>query len=233
MPVIEGLTLSLSPGKITTILGASGCGKTTLLKLLAGLESPDSGSIQANIRYPGESIGYLQQSERLLPWRTVLENVALGLELLGEEKSQAQNRSRALLEEVGMLDFVSLYPSKLSGGMTQRVLLARTLITNPLLLLLDEPLGQLDIVARKALARTIRNYVHKKSATALLVTHSVEEAVYISDVVLTLSRRPSQIIERFSISNDSTTRKEGTLDRLSSFQVILEGLQRALGASGD
>ncbi len=232
LAVIDGLTLSLSQGKITTILGASGCGKTTLLKMLAGLELPDGGSVHSNITRPGRAIGYLQQSERLLPWRTVLENVALGLELIGEDKKQAQIKSRALLDEVGMLDFSSVYPSQLSGGMTQRVLLARTLITEPSLLLLDEPLGQLDLVARKELARTIRNYVHEHAAAALLVTHSVEEAVFISDVVFTLSRRPSKIVERFNLVSGADAKADGSLDRQSSFDFILQALLRALGASG-
>jgi len=232
LAVLDGLTLSLSRGKITTILGASGCGKTTLLKLLAGLESPDGGSIHSELTRPGRDIGYLQQSERLLPWRSVLENVALGLELIGEDKEQALIKSRALLEKVGMLDFSSVYPSQLSGGMTQRVLLARTLITEPSLLLLDEPLGQLDLVARKELASTIRNYVHEHAAAALLVTHSVEEAVFISDVVFTLSRRPSKIVERFNLGSDEDAKTTGSLDRQSSFEFILQALLKALGANG-
>lgn len=232
LPVLDGLTLSLSRGKITTVLGASGCGKTTLLKLLAGLKSPDGGSINSKLTRPGRDIGYLQQSERLLPWRSVLENVALGLELTGEDKAKALIKSRALLEEVGMLDFSSVYPSQLSGGMTQRVLLARTLITEPLLLLLDEPLGQLDIVARKELASTIRDYVHEHAAAALLVTHSVEEAVFISDVVFTLSRRPSKIVERFNLGSEEDAKTTGTLDRQASFEFILQALLRALSANG-
>jgi len=224
--VLEELTLSLSEGKITTILGASGCGKTTLLKIIAGLELQDAGTISSHFSRPGRAIGYLQQSEKLLPWRTVLENVALGLELLGETKRHSQSKASSLLNSVGMLDFSSVFPSQLSGGMIQRVLLARTLVTEPSLLLLDEPLGQLDLLARKELAKTVRNYVQERNATALLVTHSVEEAVFISDVVFTLSRRPSRIVERFKINDGNMP---CSLERESSFEVVLQGLLRALG----
>ncbi|MCB0319200.1 MAG: ATP-binding cassette domain-containing protein, partial [Bdellovibrionales bacterium] len=201
LDVLKNISFDLYSQTVTSILGASGCGKTTLLRMLSGLENCDSGDINSKFFRPGSSIGYLQQSEKLLPWRTVLDNVTLGLELLGIEKKIAEKKALGLLDRVGMKEFASSFTSQISGGMTQRTLLARTLITEPKLLLLDEPLGQLDIVARRDLAKIIREYAQEKSAAVLLMTHSVEEAVFISDIVFTLSRRPAMIVERFEISN--------------------------------
>lgn len=229
--VLRDVSFDVPRGKIVSILGASGCGKTTLLKILAGLDRTGGEAVQSPIARPGPQVGYLQQSERLLPWRTVLDNVALGLEMTGSGKSEARVAARKVLVDVGMADYEARYPSELSGGMTQRVLIARTFITRPSILLLDEPLGQLDIVARKALAKNIRDYVQQTAAAALLVTHSVEEAVFISDIVLTLSRRPARIVDRFILGGSSTQPDLVTIDRDSSFEVVLGALLKTLQPS--
>jgi ABC-type nitrate/sulfonate/bicarbonate transport system ATPase subunit len=231
--VIEGLSFTLGPGTITSLLGASGCGKTTLLRIIAGLDSPDKGDVISTLQLPGSKLGYVQQGERLLPWRTILENVALATELLGMSKKESESLARQELEDVGLSDVASRYPAQISGGMTQRALLARAFITKPLLLLLDEPLGQLDIIARKDLAAIIQRYVQSVGAAALLVTHSVEEAVSISDTILTLTRRPSSVSERFILTGRSILPGERTLNPDTAYDVVERALLRALGQKGD
>jgi len=227
LPIIENISFELPQNKIVGILGASGCGKTTLLKIVAGLDRPSSGEILSELKRPGPKIGFLQQGERLLPWRTVIDNVALGLELCGETSEAARVLARQILRTVEMDAYQYHFPAQLSGGMTQRVLLARTLITKPTLLLLDEPLGQLDIIGRKSLAMIIRNYIDEHQATALLVTYSVEEAVFISDYILTLSRRPAKIIKRFNLTDQSVDGFD-QIRRASSYELVLNALLLAL-----
>lgn len=217
LSVLEDLSFNLPAGKIVSILGASGCGKSTLLKIVAGIIAPDSGQVLTQLDRPGPELGFLQQGERPLPWRSVRDNILLGLELIGG----IPNNIDLLIERVGLADFASALPSQLSGGMIQRMLVARTLATEPKLLLLDEPLGQLDIVGRRDMARVIRDYVTEKCASGLLVTHSVEEAVFMSDVVITLSRRPSRIVNKFEIDQN----------RERSFDLVLKSLLGAI--SGD
>lgn len=227
-PVLEGLSFSLAAGTITSLLGASGCGKTTLLEIVAGLHTPERGNITADLELPGPRLGYIRQGERLLPWRTLLGNVSLPLELIGTSKREARQQARAALIEIGLGDFSDKYPDQISGGMTQRALLSRAFITKPSLLLLDEPLSQLDLVARKELATIIRRYVSAHHATALLVTHSVEEAVFISDTVLTLTRRPARISEQFHLKPAPTIESPNTLLSDNAYERVQSGLLRAL-----
>ncbi len=231
-PVLEGLTFSLSAGTITSLLGASGCGKTTLLKIVAGLDRPDRGEVVSNIELPGPKLGYIQQGERLLPWRSLLGNVALALELIGVSKQEAEGAAHQAVADVGLHDFAQCYPEQISGGMTQRVLLARAFITKPSLLLLDEPLGQLDLIARKELATIIRRYVTTHQAAALLVTHSVEETVFISDTVLTLTRRPARVCDRFSLTTLAARDNSVTINPESAYEVVHRSLLNALEQPG-
>jgi ABC-type nitrate/sulfonate/bicarbonate transport system ATPase subunit len=178
-------------------------------------------------------LGYVQQGERLLPWRTILGNVALALELLGTSKREAESLALEALKNVGLSDVALRYPAQISGGMTQRALMARAFITNPTLLLLDEPLGQLDIIARQELAAIIQGYVRSRGAAALLVTHSVEEAVSISDTILTLTRRPSTISERFVLTENAAKSGEEVVDPETSYEVVERALLRALKDRGN
>ena len=228
LPVLEAISFIVPKGAIVSLLGASGCGKSTLLRLLAGLESPDLGEISSNIQRPGKEVGFLQQGERLLPWCNATDNAALGLNLISGKQRAHQLQARSILAQVGLQDFSEHYPRQLSGGMAQRVLLARTLATKPRLLLLDEPLGQLDIVGRKQLATILQSYVKRQQAAAVLVTHSVEEAVFISDLVVTLSRRPATIADCFVLSPGITMPNARFLDRENSFEPVLNSLLRAL-----
>ncbi|MFN4896581.1 MAG: ABC transporter ATP-binding protein [Pseudomonadota bacterium] len=231
-PVLDGITFALSAGTITSLLGASGCGKTTLLRLIAGLDRPEHGDIVSSVELPGPKLGYIQQAERLLPWRTLVGNVALALELLGSPKREAQELAQQALADVGLSEYALRYPNEISGGMTQRVLLARAFITKPQLLLLDEPLGQLDLLARKELASIIRHYVSTNQAAALLVTHSVEEAVFISDTVLTLTRRPARVCERFSVTPLGLGAGAVQLHADSAYETVQRGLLGALERGG-
>lgn len=231
--VIEGISFNLASGTITSLLGASGCGKTTLLRIIAGLDAPDKGEVVSTLERPGPTLGYVQQGERLLPWRTILGNVALALELLGTSKREAESLALEALKNVGLSDVALRYPAQISGGMTQRALMARAFITNPTLLLLDEPLGQLDIIARQELAAIIQGYVRSRGAAALLVTHSVEEAVSISDTILTLTRRPSTISERFVLTENAAKSGEEVVDPETSYEVVERALLRALKDRGN
>lgn len=230
--VLQGMSFKLQAGTVTSLLGASGCGKTSLLRILAGLDTSDSGEVQGDMTRPGPRIGFVQQGERLLPWRSLVQNIGLGLELLGKSKATGEQAALGALEQVGLKDFATKYPANISGGMTQRVLLARAFLTQPMLLLLDEPLGQLDIVARKQLAEIIRRYVRSSGAAALLVTHSVEEAVFISDVVLTITPRPARVFERFDLVEDEGMAVSGVLSRRECFSVIQRSLLSTLGENG-
>lgn len=199
--VIKDVSLGLDSGEVVCLLGASGCGKTTLLRMLAGLEMPDAGVIQSGIKRPGEKLGYMIQADGLLPWRTVCGNVSLGPELLGQDTKEAGRAAEILLREVGLEPFSGSYPHQISGGMRQRALLARMLATQPEVLLLDEPMSNLDIVARQEMAAIIKKYVRDRAAAALVVTHSVEEACFLADRILLITQSPAVIHEEMTGGN--------------------------------
>lgn len=227
--VLEDVTFSLSTGEVTCLLGASGSGKTTLLRILAGLDPACGGCVETDIKRPGQRLGYLSQNDRLLPWRSVQENVALGLELLGEKGQPALQAATDLIKAVGLDAFATSKPSALSGGMEQRALLARTLSTSPILLLMDEPMSNLDVLARQELALLIRQYVRKNDATALVVTHSVEEACFLGDRILLLTRSPAHIFREIKLSDEIA--KEGCINRKCALDAVMKELLLALGAA--
>jgi NitT/TauT family transport system ATP-binding protein len=196
VPVIGDLSLSLNKGEIVSIVGPSGCGKTTLLNTLCGLLAPDSGHIRwygQEIAGQPQNVGYMLQKDLLLPWRTALNNVMLGLEIRGTAASEALSRSRAMLDQLGLHGFADHYPSTLSGGMRQRVALARTLVNEPSVLLLDEPFASLDFQNKLLIENDTAKLVRQGGRSLLLITHDIEEAVSLADRVIVLSKRPTRV----------------------------------------
>lgn len=200
--VIKKLTLTLHAGEIVSIVGPSGCGKSTLLNVISGIIPPTSGSV----RWYGEPLsgvpahsGYMLQKDLLLPWRTVLGNAVLGLEIKGASKQEGEERAYRLLKRLGLSGSEHVYPYRLSGGMRQRAALARTLVTDPQVMLLDEPFAALDFQSKLLIENDCAALVREENRSALLITHDVEEAVSMSDRVLVLSQRPTEVIRTYEI----------------------------------
>jgi NitT/TauT family transport system ATP-binding protein len=203
VPVIGDLSLTLREGEIVSIVGPSGCGKTTLLNTLCGLLSPDSGRVRWHGREVAgqpQNVGYMLQKDLLLPWRTALGNAMLGLEIRGVAASEAEDRSRAMLDQLGLHGFADHYPSTLSGGMRQRVALARTLVHEPDVLLLDEPFAALDFQSKLLIENDTAGLVRQGRRSLLLITHDIEEAVSLADRVIVLSKRPTRIKAVYEIA---------------------------------
>ncbi len=200
LKIIDDISFRVEKGEFVAVLGPSGCGKTTLIRILAGLIPHDNG----DARIASKNTGVMFQEPRLLPWRTVTENVSLGLEL--QDKMIEKGKIEKVLEMVELQDFKDYYPSELSGGMKQRVALARTLIIDPEILLMDEPLSALDAITRKRLQDKILEISRKKKLTILFVTHSIEESIYLGDRIIVFSQRPTKI--KGVIKNDGRRVKE-------------------------
>ena len=195
LPVLDDVNLLVEPGEFVALLGPSGCGKSTLLRLVAGLDQPRAGSLReddARIKGPHPSRVVVFQDPTLFPWRSVWDNVALGLEAQGILGSQRQ-RVDAALDLVGLSNFRNAYPHQLSGGMAQRVALARALVNDPKVLILDEPLGKLDSLTRITMQAELVSLWQRQGFTTLLVTHDVEEALFLANRVVVLSERPARI----------------------------------------
>jgi NitT/TauT family transport system ATP-binding protein len=198
---LRSIDLDVPRGKLTTLLGPSGCGKTTLLKIIAGLIEADAGEVRVDGRVvhgPGPERAFVFQDFALLPWATVLRNAAFGLELRGMPRIERETIARHYIAEVGLSGFEEKYPHQLSGGMRQRVGLARALAVDAEVLLLDEPFSAVDEQTRRKFQEDLLRLRATQNKTFLFVTHSIEEAVYVSDRIVLLSPRPgriSQIIE--------------------------------------
>jgi NitT/TauT family transport system ATP-binding protein len=195
LPVLDNVSFAVKPGEFVALLGPSGCGKSTLLRLVAGLEPPRSGTLRedgAPITGPFPSRVVVFQDPTLFPWRSVWDNVALGLEAQGILKSQ-RHRVDAAIDLVGLSGFRKAYPHQLSGGMAQRVALARALVNDPRILVLDEPLGKLDSLTRITMQAELASLWQQNGFTTLLVTHDVEEAVFLANRVIVFSERPARI----------------------------------------
>ncbi|TBW39484.1 ABC transporter ATP-binding protein [Siculibacillus lacustris] len=210
LPVLDAIDLSLAPGEFVALLGPSGCGKSTLLRLAAGLERPTVGEIRADavpIEGPDPTRLLVFQDPTLFPWRTVWKNVATGLEARGLLATH-RGRIEEVLQLVKLDGFAAAYPHQLSGGMAQRVSIARALVNDPHLLLLDEPFGKLDSLTRLVLQQELAALWREVGFTALLVTHDVEEALLLADRVIVLSERPARILGEFRIEEDRPRRRD-------------------------
>lgn len=193
---LKDLSLEFPKGQLTSLLGPSGCGKTTLLKIIAGLLEPTSGEIEVNGRKvtgPGPDRAFVFQDFALLPWANVLRNVAFGLELRGVAKSEREDIAEKYIRDVGLAGFEKNYPHELSGGMRQRVGLARALCVDSEVLLMDEPFSAVDEQTRRKFQEDLLGLVKNESKTFIFVTHSIEEAVYVSDQIAVLLPRPSRV----------------------------------------
>jgi len=200
--VLDGITFGVAEGSFVAICGPSGCGKSTLLRLIHGLQQPDTGEIRVRgerVLAPSLDRGMVFQNHNLMPWRTVVRNVELGLEALKLSKAEVRKRAELWLEKVGLSDFASYYPAQLSGGMQQRVGLARALAIDPQMLLMDEPFGALDAQTRVLLQEELERIWEANAKTVVFITHDIEEAVFLGDRVIVLSARPGRIREDIRI----------------------------------
>ena len=191
LPVLADVNLQIHSGESLAIVGASGSGKTTLLRILAGLDDSDSGEVLIDgraVKGVGSERAVIFQEPRLLPWLTVLENVAFGLDTRGVSRQEARSRARRYVQLVGLQSFENAYPRQLSGGMAQRVGIARALAVQPEILLLDEPLGALDAMTKISMQQELTRIWRDEDVTTILVTHDLEEAIYLADRILILPR---------------------------------------------
>ena len=199
---LEDMALCVEEGELVVLVGPSGCGKTTVLNVLAGQISPVVGQV----RLAGEpvngvlpSMGYISQSDTLLPWRTVLDNVALAMELRGIPKTQRRERARVLMAKMGLAGFEENYPRELSGGMKKRAAIARVLAVDPAILMMDEPFAPLDALTRQRLQDDLLSLWESTGCTILYVTHDLTEAITLADRVVLLSHRPGRVVGEYPI----------------------------------
>ncbi|HEY1231919.1 MAG TPA: ABC transporter ATP-binding protein [Candidatus Binatia bacterium] len=199
---LDHVTFAIQAGNFVSIVGPSGCGKSTLLKIISGLLTASAGSVAVNgqaVRGPLENVGMVFQAPVLLKWRSVIGNILLPVEFAKLDLVSHTERTRALIKLVGLEGFEEMYPHQLSGGMQQRASLCRALVTDPQLLLMDEPFGALDAMTRDELDLELLRIWGERKKTVLFVTHSIQEAVFLSDVVFVMSARPGRLLEQIAI----------------------------------
>lgn len=229
---IDGFSLDVEKGELISLLGPSGCGKTTILRMVAGLLEPSSGEIVVagkKVSGPGSDRGMVFQEFALFPWRSVRKNIEFGLELAGVPKAERRERAMEYLDMVGLERFADARIHELSGGMKQRVGIARALANDPEVLLMDEPFGALDAQTRNIMQKELLRIIDKTRKTILFVTHSVDEAVYLSDRIVVLTKRPGRIKEIIDVpwerprdraSPEVTAMRKRILDELEKENVM-------------
>jgi len=196
--VLENVEHRIENGRFVSIIGPSGCGKTTLLRIIAGLEKASAGKVLLDgkeLVQGSEEVGLVFQEYALFPWRTTLQNIEMGPEIKGVDKEKRRSTAMEYIKTFNLSGFENRYPRELSGGMKQRVAIARTLIMNPRVVLMDEPFGSLDSQTRNTLQEFLLKIWEKRGETILFVTHNVDEAVFLSDQIIVLSKRPARIIK--------------------------------------
>jgi len=226
---LEGVNLRVANGEFLCILGPSGCGKTSLLRVLSGLVRPTQGRVYLDnelLTRPSRRVGLVFQGANLMPWRTVLRNVTLPLEVAGIPLAKAEERARALLDLVGLAGFEEAHPAQLSGGMQQRVAIARALVQDPVVLLMDEPFGALDALTRERLSLEFLRIWSTGRQTVVMVTHDIQEAIFLADRVLVLSPRPGRVVLEMAVPLP----RPRTLDVLytSEFAALAREARRAI-----
>ena len=195
--VLEGINFSIQTGEFVALVGSSGCGKSTMMRMVAGLELPSSGSIRVDglaVTAPGSERGMVFQKYSLYPWLTAAQNVAFGMELQGRSKQEIRERTAYFLEVVGLADWARKLPRELSGGMLQRIAIARALAAEPQILLLDEPFGALDLQIRESMQEFLHDLWERTGLTALLITHDLEEALLMAQRIHVMAPRPGRIV---------------------------------------
>lgn len=230
-PALTDISFALNKGEFVSIVGPSGCGKSTLLSLISGLIEPEKGQIKINGKYLKESttnVGYMLQHDELFEWRTIYNNVILGLEVQHMLTARTKQRAHDLLELYGLRQFETSRPSELSGGMRQRAALIRTLVLEPELLLLDEPFSALDYQTRLTVGDDIGQIIRKEGKSALLVTHDLSEAVSLADRVIILSGRPATIKQTipliFNLDSDTPLNRRNAPEFKTYFNLIWKEL---------
>ena len=221
LPVLEDINLSIAPGEIVAFVGSSGCGKTTLLRILLGLERDYTGAVLLDgtpITGPGVERGVVFQDHRLLPWLTLAENVDFALPGVRDARER-ESRTRAVLDLVGLRDFGRALPGQVSGRMAQRAAIARALVNRPRVLLLDEPLGALDALTRLRLQQELATLLARERVTTVLVTHDMEEAVLLADRVVVFSARPGRVKRQVEVRFPRPRRAAS-----AEFQALKESL---------
>ena len=207
--VVDNVSLNIRKGEFVAFLGPSGCGKTTLLNMAAGLLKADSGLTLYDgqpVEGANTRVGYLTQADALLPWRTVLSNVTLPLEVRGVPRHERRERALQILDKVGLTGFARHFPGQLSGGMRKRAALARTLVYAPETLLLDEPFSALDAQTRLLMQQQLRRLADDLGLTIVLVTHDLDEAVSLADRIVVFSRRPARVLADLDVTHETSVR---------------------------
>lgn len=231
---LQGMNLTVEPGEFISLVGPSGCGKTTLLSVIAGLLSPSRGEVMLHgrpVTGPTPKVGYMLQQDYLFPWRTILDNAVLGLELTGRLTKKTTQMARDLLAEMGLRDTENQYPSQLSGGMRQRVALVRTLATDPELLLLDEPFSALDYQTKLQLEDLVSSTLKQRNKTGILVTHDLSEAIAMSDRVIVLAPKPGRIRSTFDIPENIRLTQPFYAREAEGFNTLFHEIWRDLETS--
>lgn len=228
--VIEEFSREIDDGELVALVGPSGCGKSTLLHMAAGLERPSAGRLLADgkaIRGPHPERTLMFQENALYPWLTLEQNVGLALEFQGVDKRKAREQAREWLAKVKLAGFEEYFPKQVSGGMRQRTALARAFISQPKALLLDEPFGALDALTRMTLQDALRELIREVSPTVLLVTHDVDEALFLADRILVFSARPATVLKEFNLAHRSKSHD------LSEFAPMRREILGLLGIQAD
>ncbi len=227
LDVLAGVSVGVAPREFVTLLGPSGCGKSTLCNIVAGLAAPDGGTVLLDGVPLGPARGqvaYMQQKDLLLPWRVVIDNAILGMEIQGAPRPEARREARALLHRFGLTGFERMYPAHLSGGMRQRVALVRTLLCKKELLLLDEPFGALDAMTRSAMQGYLLRLREEFGRTVLFITHDVEEAILLSDRIYVLTARPARVKAEIALDlpHPRSATQEGVVREKARILALLQ-----------